>query len=91
MRIGPAFHVTGALELVDGLGHRLLADPGQLGQARDRDAVRRHEREHVGRARADVAEAGLAQRGVDVLRVVLVGQPEQQPDHRVLGETCFHG
>lgn len=42
-------------------------------------------------AGADVTEAGLAQRSFDVLGVVLVEQPQQEPDQRAGGEVCFHG
>lgn len=75
-RVRAALHIAGALKLIDRLGHRLLAHPGQFGEPRDRDAVRRHEREHVRSPRADVAEPRLAQYGIDVLRVVLVGDLE---------------
>ena len=55
-RVGAALHIASALKLIDRLGHRLLAHPGQLGEPGDRDAVRRHEREHVRGSRADVTE-----------------------------------
>jgi hypothetical protein len=71
-----ALDVARALELLDRLGHCLLAHAGKLGESRDADPLARHEWEHVRPRRADVAETGLAQRGVDVLGVVLVGQPQ---------------
>jgi hypothetical protein len=40
---------------------------------------------------ADVAEARLPQRGVDVLGVVLVDEPQQQPDQRAVREAGVEG
>jgi DNA-binding MarR family transcriptional regulator len=90
-RVRLALDVAHALELIDRLGHRLLAHPGEVGEGRDADAFRRHEREHVGVRGPYVAEAGLAQRGVDVLGVVLVDQSQQEPDQWVGRESWFHG
>jgi hypothetical protein len=41
--------------------------------------------------RADVAEAGVAQRRIDVLGEVLVEQPEQQPEEGAGREPVCHG
>src|SRR5262249_53404352 len=40
---------------------------------------------------ADVVEAGVAERSLDLLRVVLVHEPQQEADQRVGGEVRFHG
>jgi hypothetical protein len=89
-RVRAALDVAHALELADRLGHRLLAHAGERREFRDADASGRHEREHVGVRGADVAEARLAVRGVDVLGVVLVDEPEEEADHRPGWEGRFH-
>ncbi len=89
-RVRPALDIARPFQLIYGLGHRLLAHPGQLGEPRDRDAFLRHKEEDVRGARADVVEPCFAQRSVKVLCLVLVDQPEQEPDCRALGEARFH-
>jgi len=51
---------------------------------------RRHEREHVRVGGPDVAEARLLQCRLDVLRVLLVDQAQQEADQRAGGEGRFH-
>src|SRR5436305_4701633 len=74
--------VARSLELIYRLRHRLLAHARELGELRDRYAVRRNEREHVCRRRTDVVEPGLAERGIDVVGVLLVDQPQQEAYQR---------
>jgi hypothetical protein len=87
VRIRATLDVSRALELIDGLGHRLLPHAGELGKLRNGAAVRAYEGEHVRGRGANVVEARLAQRGVDRLGVLLVDQPQQQPDQRAGGEV----
>ena len=88
-RVRPPLDVAHALELLDGLRHRLLAHACEIGELGDGDALRPHEREHVGVRGADVAEPRLDQRGVDVLGVVVGEQSQQQPDQRAGGEVLL--
>ena len=90
-RVGAPLDVAQPFELLDGLGHRLLAHVGQPRQLADLDALGGHEREHVGVRRADVTEAGLVERRFDGLRPVLVQQPEQQAELRVIGGVRASG
>jgi len=89
-RVGAALDVAGALELLDCLGHRLLAHPGPLGEGGDRDALRGHEREDVPGRGADVVEPGLAQRGFDLLGVALVDESQEQADQGTVRTIRFH-
>jgi aminopeptidase N len=89
-RVRLALDVPGSLKLVHRLGHRLLAHVSQLGEPRHRDAFRRHEREHVRCRRANIVEPGLAQGGIDVVGVVLVDQPKQQPDQGLGRKSRIH-
>jgi len=86
-----AFDVARALELIDRLRHGLLAHPGEVGELRDGDAFGRHEREDVRGCGTDVLETRLAQRGIDVLGVVLVEEAEQKPDHWTGRKVGLHG
>ena len=56
----------------------------------DSDAIWRDERKNVRVGRAKVAEAGIAQRGVNVMGVVLVDQPQQQTDQGAIRKVCVH-
>ena len=86
-RVWAALYVAHVLELLDRLGHGLLAHAGKLSEFRDSDALRRHEWEHVRVRRAEVVEARSTQR-VDVLRVVLVYEAQQEPDQRAGGKSA---
>ena len=90
-RVRAALDVTHALELLDRLRHCLFAHPGEFRQFRDGDALGRHEWEHIRVRGAEVAEARLAERDLDVLGVVLVEQSQQERDQRSGGEMRFHG
>jgi len=90
-RVGAALEVSGALELLDGLGRRLLAHASEPGQLADANALRRHEREDVGVRWSEIAEAGGAQGRVHVLPVVLREEPQEEPEKRMgrkpIGQT----
>jgi hypothetical protein len=65
--------------LIYRLGHRLLSYAREFRELRDRDAFRGNEWEYVCGRRSDVVEARFAERGVDVVRVLLVDQAQQEP------------
>jgi hypothetical protein len=90
VRIGAALDVAHALELLDGLRGRLLAHAREPRELRDPDPFGGDEGEDVRVRRADVAEAGGAERGVHVVGVVLVQEAQQEREQRPLWEVIFH-
>jgi hypothetical protein len=82
VRIRPSLDVAGALKLCDRLRRRLLAHASELGELADLNPFRGHEGEDVGVWWADIGETGRAQRLVDLLRVVLIEQTQEERKER---------
>ena len=76
--IWASFDVTKPLQLLDRLRHRLLADMRKPGEFAHLDSFRAHEGEDIGMRWSDIVEACFFESCIDILRPMLVNEPQQQ-------------